>query len=174
MEDIKQSKKLGFTQMSLKTLKAIVAEGGGHNDMATYIVLCSGVNSKQKSRVCTHGAKSVCVRTGVSYRTAEKSIAWLLEKGFIREPSEDEPSFLGKTASRATAVRYVIKDEHSLDVAVSNQFIDQTAGKESPLKRIIGLVNNFEDIPRSVAVMDCIILFASPDERARLCRLCRS
>ena len=161
MEDIKQSKKRGFTQMSLKTLKAIVAEGGGHNDMATYIVLCSGVNSKQKSRVCTHGAQSVCLRTGISYRTAEKSIAWLLENGFIREPSEDEPSFLGKTASRATAVRYVIKDEHSLDVAVSNQFIDQTAGKDSPLKRIIGLVNNFEDIPRSVAVMDCIILFAS-------------
>ena len=94
MEDIKQSKKRGFTQMSLKTLKAVVAEGGGHNDMATYIVLCSGVNSKQKSRVCTHGAQSVCLRTGISYRTAQKSIEWLLEKGFIREPSEDEPSFL--------------------------------------------------------------------------------
>ena len=46
MEDIKQSKKLGFTQMSHKTLKAMVAEGGGLYDMSTYIVLCSGVNSK--------------------------------------------------------------------------------------------------------------------------------
>ena len=84
MEDIKQSKRRGFTQMSLKTLKAIVSEGGGHNDMATYIVLCSGVNSKQKSRVCTHGAQSVCLRTGISYRTAQKSIEWLLEKGFYK------------------------------------------------------------------------------------------
>lgn len=161
MEDIKQSKKRGFTQMSLKTLKAIVAEGGGHNEMATYIVLCSGVNNRQKSRVCTHGAKSVCLRTGISYRTAEKSIEWLMEKGFIREPTQEEPSFLGKTASRATAIRCVINDEQFLDVAVSNQFIDLTAGQDSPLQKIIGLVNNFEDIPRSVAVMDCLILFAS-------------
>jgi hypothetical protein len=161
MDDIKQIKTSGFTQMSLAALKAIVAEGGGHNDMATYIVLCSGVNNRQKSRVCTHGTKSVSSRSGISYRAAQKSIDWLIEKGFIRAPSHEEPSFLGKTASRATAVRYVIEDEHSLDVAVSNQFIDTVGAQDSPLKKIIGLVNNFEDIPRSVAVMDCLILFAS-------------
>ena len=161
MEDIQQSKKSGFTQMSLKALKAISTSGGGYNEMAAYIVLCSGVNSKQRNRLCTHGAKSIALRTGISYRTAEKAIDWLTKEGFIREPTQDEPLFLSKTPSRSTTVRHVINDEQFLDVAVSNQFVNQTGGHDSPLKRIISQVDNFENISRSVAVMDCIILFAA-------------
>jgi hypothetical protein len=161
MEDIQQSKKSGFTQMSLKALKAISTSGGGYNEMAAYIVLCSGVNSKQRNRLCTHGAKSIALRTGISYRTAEKAIDWLTKEGFVREPTQDEPQFLSKTKSRSTTVRHVINDEQFLDVAVSNQFVSQTGGHDSPLKRIISQVDNEGNISRSVAVMDCIILFAA-------------
>ena len=161
MNDIQQSKKIGFTQMSLKALKAISANGGGYNEMAAYIVLCSGVNSKQTSRLCTHGANSIARRAGISYRTAEKAIDWLTKEGFVREPTQDEPQFLSKTKSRSTIVRHVINDEQFLDVAVSNQFVSQTGGHDSPLKRIISQVDNKGNISRSVAVMDCIILFAA-------------
>jgi len=161
MEDTQQSKKIGFTQMSFQVLKDISANDGGYNEMAAYIVLCSGVNSRQKNRVCTHGAQSVALRTGISYRTAQKAIAWLTANEFVREPTPNEPSFLSKTPSRITTVRHVINDEQSLDVAVTNQFIDPTKGNDSPLKKIISQVNNFGSISRSVAVMDCIILFAA-------------
>jgi len=161
MEDKKQSKKDGFTQMSLDVLRAISANGGGYQDMAAYIVLCSGVNSRQGNRLCTHGANSVAQRSGISYRSAQKALKWLVDQGFLREPTPSDPAFLSKTPSRATAVRYVLHDEQSLDVAVANQFFESAKGNDSPLKKIISQVDNFEDVSRAVAVMDCIILFAA-------------
>lgn len=162
MEEQAEPKANGFIQMSLDALKAINRMDGGYNELAAYIVLCSGVNGRHAGRYCTHGAKSVEKRSGMSYRTAEKALAWLDEHGFIREPQGTDPRFLGKTASRANAVNWVLLDEHAgLNIAVSRQFVDGTASKDSPLKRLLLEVNGTEEIARGQAVTDAILVFAS-------------
>lgn len=164
MEEQIEPKTDGFIQMSLDALKAISRTDGGYNELAAYIVLCSGVNGRHAGRYCTHGAKSVEKRSGMSYRSAEKALSWLSQYGFIREPQGIDPKFLGKTASRANSVQWVLLDEPSgLDVAVSRQFVDGTKGasKDSPLKRLLLEVNGTEEIPRGQAVIDAILVFAS-------------
>lgn len=162
MEEQAEPKADGFIQMSLDALKAISRNDGGYNELAAYIVLCSGVNGRHAGRYCTHGAKSVEKRSGMSYRTAEKALAWLDEHGFIREPQGTDPRFLGKTASRANSVHWVLRDEHDgLNVAVSRQFVDGTVSKDSPLKRLLLEVNGTEEIARGQAVTDAILVFAS-------------
>ena len=153
----------GFIQMSLTKLRAIHQSDAGYNELAAYIVLCSGVNGRQPDRLCTHGAKSVSHRSGMSYRSAEKAIEWLKDNGVIRLPSENEPRFLGKRETRSTMVRYVINDDDCLDVAVSQIFVEGVKGssKDAPLKRILFEVDGDDEIPRAQAVMDAIVLFAA-------------
>ncbi len=163
MENKTEAKTSGFIQMSLATLQAINRMDGGYNELAAYIVLCGGVNGRHAGRYCTHGAKSVSDRSGMSYRTAEKAIQWLHEHGLIRPPSETEPKFLGKTATRAHTVRWVLGDSEALDVAVSRQFVDGVKGsqKDSPLKRMLAEISGKDDITRGQAVSDAIVLFAA-------------
>jgi hypothetical protein len=158
-----KTKTSGFIQMSLATLQAINRMDGGYNELAAYIVLCGGVNGRHAGRYCTHGAKSVSGRSGMSYRTAEKAIEWLHEHGLIRPPSETEPKFLGKTATRAHTVRWVLGDSEAPDVAVSRQFVDGVKGsqKDSPLKRMLAEIGGKDDITRGQAVSDAIVLFAA-------------
>ena len=153
----------GFAQMSLATLQNIASLDGGYNDMAAYIVLCNGVNGRQSGRYCTHGAKSISHRTGMTYRAATKAFEWLNENGFIRPPAEQEPKFLGKRDTRSSTVRWVINDGDCLDVAVSKQFIEGVTGsaKDAPLKRMLAEINGADEIPRAQAVMDAIVLFAA-------------
>lgn len=153
----------GFIQMSLVALQNIASLNGGYNDMAAYIVLCNGVNGRQSGRYCTHGAKSISDRTGMTYRAATKAIEWLNENGFIRPPSEQEPKFLGKHDTRSSTVRWVINDGGYLDVAVSKQFIEGVKGsaKDAPLKRMLAEINGADEISRSQAVVDAIVLFAA-------------
>ena len=158
-----QSPQSGFFQMSLATLQRIARLDGGYNDMAAYLVLCSGVNGRQADRYCTHGANSISKRSGMSHRAAEKALAWLQINGFIRKPAEHEPQFLGTRQSQSTTVRWVIMDLNDLDVAICRQFIDGHEGprKRSPLKRLLEEIDNAGAIPRARAVMDSIVLFAA-------------
>ena len=163
MEKKTEEKTSGFIQMSLATLQAISRIDGGYNELAAYIVLCGGVNGRHVGRYCTHGAKSVSDRSGMSYRAAEKAIRWLHEHGLIQPPSETEPKFLGKTATRAHTVRWVMSDSDALDVAVSRQFVDGVKGsqKDAPLKRMLADISGKDDITRGQAVSDAIVLFAA-------------
>lgn len=151
----------GFFQVTLNELKRIAAEGGNHKEMAAYLVLCSGVSGKHRVRYCTHGASSISKRAGIGYRVAEQAIEWLLEHGFIRKPAEGEPGHMGKSASRGLIVRWVIVDEQP-DVAICRQFTDGVReGVKSPLQHLLTDIDGTEDILRSRAVMDALLLFAA-------------
>lgn len=153
--------KAGFFQMKLNELKRIVAEGGGKNELAAYIVLCNGVNGRQHKRYCTHGAKSVMTRTGMGYRIAERAIAWLESHKFISKPGPDDPQHLGHGHGRNLQVRYVIADEEP-DVAVSRQFLDGVRGGATPpLKHLLAEVNGTGAITRGQAITDAILLYAA-------------
>lgn len=154
----------GFAQMSVSVLQEITKQGGGHRELAAYVVLCSGVDGHRPGRFCTHGAKSVDQRTAMGYRPAEKAIDWLNEQGFIRRPLESEPKFLGKQPSRGLTIRWVLQDAEELDVAVSRQFIDGFKGQagESPLKKMLSQIRgNGEDITTGQAIADAMLLYAA-------------
>lgn len=153
----------GFLQLSLNVLHEICRRDGGYNEIAAYLVLCTGVNGRQGARYCTHGAQSISKRTGMSYRAAEKAINWLRDTGLILTPPEEGPMFLGKSPSRWTKVRWVLNDAENLDVALSNQFIEGVKGshKPSPIKRMLADINGTDQIPRGQAVVDAIVLFVA-------------
>ena len=147
--------------MTLNELKRIVAEDGGKNELAAYIVLCNGVNGRQHKRYCTHGAKSVMSRTGMGYRIAQQAIDWLEMHKFISKPGPDDPKHLGRGQSRNLEVRHVIAD-NAPDVAVSRQFLDGVRGGTTPpMKHLLAEVNGTDTIPRPQAVTDAILLFAT-------------
>ena len=164
-EDAKPDRKteFGFMQMSLAKLQHIALSGGGYKEMAAYIVLCNGVSGRDANRFCTHGAKSVAKRAKLNYRIATKSIKWLEANNIIRPPSEQEPKFLAKRETRSSTVRCVINDRDCLDVAVSKQFVEGIKGdqKGSPLSSILSGVDGTDEISRSQAVMDTILLYAA-------------
>lgn len=153
----------GFIQMSLATLQSIVSTGGAYADLAAYIVLCSGVSGRHLDRYCTHGAKSVSDRSGISYRRAENAIEWLEEKLFIRKPSENDPQFLGKVSGRANTVRWVLDDADGLNVAVSRQFVYGVKGsaKGAPIMRMLEEISGDDEITRGQAICDAIVLYAA-------------
>lgn len=153
----------GFLQMSLSLLKSIADQGGSYKDLAAYIVLASGVSGKN-GRLCTHGAKSIEQRTGMTYRAAEGALEWLEEAGCIRKPQEGEAKFLGKGNSRGQAVRWVLQDADDLDVAVCRQFVEGIKGHANmpPLKKMLAEIDgNGHSITRPQAITDAIILFAA-------------
>lgn len=164
------STRAGFFQLSLADLHLITKDGGGYNELAAYIVLCSGVNVRHGERYCTHGAKSVEKRAGISYRTAEKAITWLHEAGFIEKPSADAPDHLGKGRTKATKVQWVLAGTKPTDVAMSHQFVDGVKGTRgaAPLKMLIEQVNGTHDIRRMDAVIRCARYLLRPYARAGL------
>lgn len=153
----------GFIQMSLATLQSIVSMGGAYADLAAYIVLCGGVSGRHSGRYCTHGARSIADRSGMSYRRAENAIEWLEESQFIRKPSEKDPQFLGKVSTRANTVRWVLDDADALDVAVSRQFVDGVKGsaKGTPLMRMLEEISGDGEITRGQSICDAIVLYAA-------------
>jgi hypothetical protein len=151
----------GFTQMSLVTLQRIVQTGGGYRDMAAYIVLCSGVNGKANNRASTHGAKSIADRSGMTYRMAEKTLEWLQDAAIIKPAENLTPP--DSKRPKASVPRWDIFDER-LDVAVARQFTERypnSTRTDTPLQRMIEGINGNDDIPRSQAVMDAILLYAT-------------
>ena len=82
-------KRDGFFQVGFDMLTLIKAEGGSHNEIMAYMVLCGGVNGRKTPRVSTHGAKSVKDRTGMGYRAAEHAIDWLNKNKFISPVKPD-------------------------------------------------------------------------------------
>lgn len=152
----------GFLQMSLQTLRAIADQGGSYKDLAAYIVLASGISGRH-GRLCTHGAKSIEQRTGMSRRAAENALEWLQENGFIRPPGDGEPEYLGKARARGLKVRWVLADAEDLDVAVCRQFIEGVKGQAiPPLKKMLTAIDGDGDtITRSQAIIDALILYAA-------------
>lgn len=75
-------KKGEFFNMSLETVRHLVKEGAGAEEVIAYLVLCRGTNAISTKRVSSHGAKSVSERGGFSYRRAVEAIAWL-EKNMV-------------------------------------------------------------------------------------------
>lgn len=154
----------GFAQMSFEALKSICAAGGGHKDLAAYIVLASGVSGRH-NRYCTHGATSIEQRTGISRRAAEGALKWLDENGFIRRPSEGEPKYLGNGAkSRSLQVRWVLNDAEDLDLQVCRQFIDGIKSHPGPAplaKMLADIDGDGRDITRPQAISDAILLYAA-------------
>ncbi len=157
------TKKVGFFQLSLTILQRIVQSGGGYNDLAAYFVLCGGVNGREVDRYCTHGAKSISVRTGLTVRAATKSIEWLHAQNFIRLPYNNEPKFLGNAATRGNTVRCVLNDAEYLDVAISKHFIDGVTKptKDTPLQSLMDMVDGADEITRPQAVKDALLLYAA-------------
>jgi hypothetical protein len=154
----------GFFQVALEALHRISKRDGGANEMAAYLVLCSGVNGRHADRLCTHGANSIRNRTGMSYRSAEKALGWLQAEGLIRAATPEAPEHLGKNASRATRVRWVVTDlDGPPDVAISRQFIDGVKGssKDAPIKRMLEEISGCDEVTRSQAVMDAMMTFVA-------------
>ena len=151
----------GFTQMSLATLQAIANSGGGYRDMAAYIVLCSGVNGKANNRASTHGAKSIADRSGMSYRAAENSMEWLQAAGIIKPAENLTPP--DSKRPKASVPRWDILDER-LDIAVARQFTERypnSTRADTPLQRMIDGISGNDNIARSQAVMDSILLYVA-------------
>lgn len=160
MEEDQKQKVGGFVQMSMMTMHDILKAGGGYYDLAAYIVLCGGVDGRRPGRVCTHGAKSISERLGATYRTAQKSLEWLQEHGFIVEGPLPENSS-GNALPRSRAPRWFLQDG-DLDIAVSKMFIDGAPqAKRSPLQQIIFDVDGLPDVPRARAVCDAILVYAA-------------
>ena len=153
----------GFVLLSLATLQDIARLNGGYADMAAYIVLCYGANLRQDRRYCSHGAKSVSDRTGMTHRAATKALEWLHQNGFIRPPEPTEPQHLGPKASRSQTVRWVLQGAQELDVAVSKQFVEGVKGSHvaPPLHRLVADVSGADEITRTQAVMDTLLLYAA-------------
>jgi hypothetical protein len=154
----------GFFQVSLADLHLITKRDGGVNEMAAYLVLCSGVNGRHHERLCTHGAQSISKRTGMSYRAAERAAAWLLDEGFIRRASPDTHGHLGKVATRSTRVRWIVCDiARQPDVAISRLFVDGVKGshKDAPIKRMLTEITGGERFTRAQSVMDAMMTFVA-------------
>lgn len=150
----------GFFQVSTSELHRVVALGGGVNEMAAYVVLCSGVNGRHADRLCTHGAKSISTRSGMTYRAADKAVAWLLAQGFIRAGKAPPP--LEEKARQSTLVRWVICDlAGQPDVGISRQFVDGVKGsaRGGPLKRMFAEITGGEEFTRTQAFADAMKVF---------------
>jgi len=149
-----------FFQTSTTELQRIAELDGSAKDVAAYLVLCGGVNERRNLRFTTHGALSVSKRTGIGYRDAANSIAWLAEHEFIYVPpglaDEDPPQRL----SRKNQVQWVITDE-APDVGISKQFLEGVRkGVKTPLVAFFEKVRGGDDISTVEAGVDALVLFA--------------
>lgn len=146
----------GFFQISCDALTLIYESGGGHREIMAYMVLCSGVNGRETSRISTHGAKSVHLRTGMGYRVAEHAIDWLHKNGFI---SPVKPDLQQSPQLKINQPRWVISDD-SPDVAISRFFLDDYAIKSKPtLYRLGDEIKVTANCGKSQALIDAILLF---------------
>lgn len=146
----------GFFQVGFDILTLIEAEGGSHNEIMAYMVLCGGVNGRKKPRVTTHGAKSVKDRTGMGYRAAEHSIEWLHKNRFITPVKPDSQR---SQQSKKNLPRWVIND-NSPDVAIARDFLDGYATKSKPtLYRLADEITVTPNCGKSRALIDAILVF---------------
>ena len=149
-------KRNGFFQVGFDMIKLIEAEGGGHNEIMAYMVLCGGVNGLKTSRITTHGAKSVKDRTGMGYRAAEHAIEWLHKNGIITPVKPDSQQ---SQQSKKDRPRWVVNDD-SPDVAIARDFLDGYATKSKPtLYRLADEITVTPNCGKSRALIDAILLF---------------
>ncbi len=149
----------GFFLASVSVLERI-AQKAGPKEMAAYLVLCGGVNGYQPGRFCTHGAKSVDTRTGMSRRESTDAIQWLSDEGIIRPPHPQEPQWIGTMLTRANQVTWVICDDEELDVAISQSFLAPTGNsRRSQLQRLLQDIRCTPEISTPMAQSDAILLF---------------
>lgn len=116
----------GYFQCSLPEAQ-YVAERGSLNALVAFIVLSWGVSHRNDlpPRVSTHGAKSIHLRSGMSYERAQSALKELLELGTIALPHPDYAS---------TPAQYQLQDSIKKEwVCIDCGFID---GLRSPLRAI--------------------------------------
>lgn len=154
----------GYFLLSREEMQRIDSLGGSHYEMASYIVLSCGINSRQGGRHSTHGAKSVQRRTGMSYRRAQSSIAWLIEHGFLWPA--DSNGLLGSQGSAGTSHEpiYLVSGRADRCTPVSQAFLSDggaDADSQPNLASLFQLVSGRDEMPRSRAVMDALLAYVN-------------
>lgn len=115
----------GYFQCNLPEAQYVAARGS-LNALVAFIVLSWGVSHRKDfpPRVSTHGAKSIHLRSGMSYERAQSALKELLELGAIALPHPDYAS---------TPAQYQLQDAPKGWVCIDGGFID---GLRSPLRAI--------------------------------------
>lgn len=122
--------------------------------LATYLVICGGVDSKRGVRVSTHGAKSVSDRTGIPYRAAQRNLDSLQEYGFLI--TADEGNMQG---GNPAASRWLVAGPEP-DTQLCQSFLNRPANKtRSPLTRINAEVRHAGKFTSGQAKIDTLLLF---------------
>lgn len=155
------SSALGYFLLSQEEMWRIDELGGSHYDMATYVVLSSGINSRRGGRHSTHGAKSVQRRTGMSYRQAQNSIAWLVEHAFLWPTTPDEPHGSYRSAGSGRDALYLVSGSADRCTPISQALLSE-AGHDSREPSLVSLflnVSGYDEIPRCRAVIDVLLTY---------------
>ena len=145
----------GFFGMSISTLKQMVKEGAGAEELMAYIVLARGVNMRGEKRVSTHGVNSISNRLGISYRKAESALKWIEQQGIVHKSHENTTSPVPKKQQ----AKWILKEE-PLDVYLANAITDGIGeGKKNPpLARIYNQVSLGSSGLAANARLDAVML----------------
>lgn len=84
-----------FFPISMLSIRRLLHEGGGANELGTYIVLARGAGARS-STAWTENA--VTKYLGITGSRAEKACQWLVEHGFLRPASTKNNEALAETA----------------------------------------------------------------------------
>lgn len=165
----KEGVKGHFFTVSLNAIQRMARQGALAEDIMSYLVLARHTPGRGEWQrvLSTSGAKAIHLRTGIPYRRAVCSLEWLENAGFIipinsatKQDMPDLPEHLGKIKTRATTVRWFLKDFHEPLIYLANTLIDGTRGageKNPPLMRLMdGIsINTFK---KSETRLDALML----------------
>lgn len=159
-QEVVKATTAAFFQTSTHELARIAQLHGSAKDIATYLVLCGGTNERYSVRGSTHGANSVSNRAGISYRSAESSIAWLAEHKFIHRPVIATVGSQTRPSGRKNQVQWIITDNDP-NVAICKQFLEGVKnGAKRPLVAFFERVKGSDTITAVEACIDALVLFA--------------
>ena len=101
-----------FFTVNLNQIDEMVKLGAGAEEVMSFVILARGVNRRRRTCFSTHGANSIANRTGMSYRRAQASLDWLVEKGFI----QTAPDNSNETNKAKRAKWLLVEDADLTDV----------------------------------------------------------
>lgn len=118
-----------FFTVNLNQIDEMVKLGAGAEEVMSFVILARGVNRRRRTCFSTHGANSIANRTGMSYRRAQASLDWLVEKGFI----QIAPDSSNETNKAKRAKWLLVEDADLTDVYLANALTDGIGrGKNNP------------------------------------------
>ena len=157
-----------FFSVDLEIIKKNVISGGMAEEIFAYIILARHINARAKSPCSTAGANAVANKAGITYRKAEKALAWLSTirdipceiESFISTPIEN-PGLPDKSKDKRLIVRWLLYKRSSPTLLyLANSLVDGIgAGKEvPPLMRIMNQTGIASGISVHKARLDSIML----------------